>query len=405
MFNKKKKGTGYVVHEEYVPARLPGFSKYTEYVPAEYKILNPEYKGQFYRAVDEKLAALTGKMDKHNSGKELHGFIRTQIAHLREDFNHDAAWADYQCERIESLKETQYDKLELEKSRLTGERDNNARKMAPLEGLKAQHEIKVFGRYISLGGIVTLLAMIADTITNFSFLQQVVTMGGAYLFVAVLSMAVMSDCSMSALGIVLSKFEESYMNKHIRTISCIALLAMFILSVAAGPMIRFGSMDIQYGTIDAAGNYIAKESGYSLAEIGITMITSFLTAGTGILSFIFSYDKNKEKAQEYRKLKKENSRIEDRIEAVVTEQNYIKQSPDVRKLDHDNRVTAMGELQAIENGLLAKATMLWADMTGLPETIEKASETIAELLGQSASAKTDTPEPVNHPAKFHKIVV
>lgn len=37
----------------------------------------------------------------------------------------------------------------------------------------------------------------------------------------------------------------------------------------------------------------------------------------------------------------------------------------------------------MEDGLLARATMLWAEHVGSPETIEKASETIDEITDES----------------------
>lgn len=382
MFSKKEKNiTGYVVEENFTPAKLSGYSPETEYIPTDYKILSRDYKAKFYKALEDKLNPVISKMDKHNSGKELHGIVKAQAAHLREDFNQDAAMIQFQADRIINVKETRNEELEMEKTRLSAERDQNILDMEPLKGYKSQYDIKFFGHTVSIGIIATVIAMIVDMISNFSYLQGIVTMGVLGFFVVILSMAVMSDCSMAALGVLLSKADSVYMNKNIRKVLIVSLLLIFLLSVAAGPMIRFGSMDLQFGEFNASGQLIPKEGDYTLAEIGVTMLTSFLTVATGILSFLFSYDKNREKAILYKSLKMKNLYIDARIEEITTSQEYIKRSiPIVNSYNEKIRETAKQELEAMENGLLAKATLLWAEHIGTPEAIEKASDVIHEVV-------------------------
>lgn len=384
MFNKNKNISGFVVQEEFVPQRLQGYSPETEYIPTDYKILSREYKAKFYSAMEDRLKSLTMKMDKHNSGNELHGYIKTQIKHLREDFNQDAAMIEYQAERIINVKQTRCEELEMEKNRIKAEKEENAREMEPLKGYRAQYDMRLFGKTFSVGLVVTIIAMIVDMIANYSYLQGIVTMDSLGFFVVILTMAVMSDCSMAGLGVLLSKADETYMNKSIRNILFVSLIAIFLLSVAAGPMIRFGSMDMQYGTYDSLGNFVPKESGYTLAEFGTTLVTSFLTVATGLLSFFTSYDKNREKAIRYKELKEKNDDIDVRIENIITAQEYIKRSiPIVVSYNAKEKDTAKNELLAMEDGLLARATMLWAEHVGSPETIEKASETIDEITDES----------------------
>ena len=381
MFNKQKKNsTGYVVEENFTPAILSSYSPETEYVPTDYRILNHSYKAKFYKSLEERLTPIISKMDKHNSGKELHGIVRSQVSHLRDDFNQDAALIQFQAERIINVKESRNCELENEKIRLSNERDQNLLEMQPLRNCKSQYEIKIMGYTIPTGLIVTIIAMLVDIISNYAFLQEIVTMGQPGFFVVLLSMAVMSDCSMAALGVLLSKTEHTYINQTIRKALICSLVFIFFLSAVAGPMIRFGSMDLQYGTFASDGNLIPKKGDYTLAEIGVTMITSFLTLATGILSFIFSYDKEREKAVLYKSLKSKNNYINARIDDIVVAQEYIKRSiPIINNYNKNLRETAAKELEAMEKGLLSKATLLWAEHIGTPETFEIASDVINEI--------------------------
>src|SRR5699024_3763022 len=92
-------------------------------------------------------------------------------------------------------------------------------------------------------------------------------------------------------GTFLSRRDEEFISKPLYYAICVGLLLMFFLSVVASIMVRWGSMDVTYGTINAAGEFVGKAS-YSLAEYGVTLVTAFLTTATGILSFAFSLDKN-----------------------------------------------------------------------------------------------------------------
>ena len=115
-------------------------------------------------------------------------------------------------------------------------------------------------------------------------------------------------------------------------------------------MLRIGSMDSTYGTINAAGEFVGKEA-YSLAEYGVTLITSFVTTATGILSFAFSLDDNAYLISVREEKKNELKQCEAELAAWINEKTLLENAPDIAERNSLKRAAAEHNLYTLRKGL------------------------------------------------------
>ena len=404
---KKKRGSTKLLQEEFVDTRLPILSNSIGYIAHGYKYNDPEYTENLCRKTMKNFEPLVKSMDKHNSGTEAYGYIDAEVLNpVKADFENDCAWADYQSTRIQNVTNTRLGKVERVIKKLKTRLEKVEEELEPLKEYKAHNEIKVFRKHISIGLIINVFAIVSDVLVTYPYLESVRTMGGLFLFVSVLAMAITSNCSMSALGNIWSTTDEDFMSKRTRIILSVSYLLAFGLSVVAGPMIKFGSMDQQFGTISASGQFIAREGGYTIAEYGITLITSFLTAFTGLLCFHFNHNRNRDKVLEKRELEKEKSALEHELEDALTERDAILgEYQAAMRLDQDKRKAAIDQISILSEKLKAQFTRTWAETVGTAETIEKAAKTVENMWGERESSVVHREDKRDNINKIQKMVV
>ena len=159
---------------------------------------------------------------------------------------------------------------------------------------------------------------------------------------------------------------------------------MFLLSVVASVMIRYGSMDSTFGTINASGEFVGKES-YSLAEYGVTLITAFVTTATGMLSFCFSLDANAYLVSVREQKKKERERASTELQPLLNELSLLEGAPDPRERDESKRAAAERQIEALRTGLKLYLRKLMALQIKDPNFTEKMGESGARLCAEEAS--------------------
>lgn len=409
MFNlfKKKRSSTKLLQEEFVDTQLPILSNSIGYIAHGYKQNDPEYTESICKNAKKTLEPLVNCMDKHNSGTEAYGYIDAEIMRpIKADFKNDCAWADYQSTRIQNVTNTRLGKVERTIENLKNKLEKVEKKLEPLERYKARNEMTLFGKSVSIGLLINVFAIVSDVLVTYPYLESVVTMGGLFLFASVVAMAIMSNCSMSALGNLWSTTDESYMSKRIQIVLSVAYVVAFGLSVVAGPLIKFGSMDQQFGVITASGQFIPKEGDYSMAEYGITLITSFLTAFTGLMCFHFNHNRNRDKVLEKRELEKEKNILELGLEKALSERDAILgEHHAAMKLDQDKRKAAMEEIAMLPDKLKAQFTRTWAETVGTAEAVEKAANTVEHMLEESRSSGTYPEDKVDNINKIHKMAI
>lgn len=388
MFNKKKKAIyGSVLSNEYVPAYLPRYGLGLDtFITSDYRLLSRGFIQEQYDAAETKLSELVQTSDRFSVGTSCDAYIEGQIPHLEAIHREDVATHEVQIQKIRSGLEVRKGVLERRMEQIEQSRTELARKIEPLKGLNAQFEITL-GRFrIPLGLPVTITGMAVDALLNYSYLNTILMENVFLLAITVACLSVMSDGSMYALGMLMSRKDEEFMDKRLYTVSVIGLLTMFLLSVVSGVMIRFGSMDVTYGTINAAGEFVGKDS-YSLAEWGISLVTAFLTTTTGLISLVFSIDKNAHLVDRRREMEVELAALDAEYGSLSAERDAIVHAADPAIRDLDCRKAAEINLKALPVGLKQHMRKLLALHQGEASYTDAMAESAATLLLKSSEEK------------------
>lgn len=380
IFNKKKSGDCSVLTDDYVPASLPTYGLGLEnFVTADYPMNKSEIVEAGYHEAETHLDGVISTCDHHSDGSECDHYIDAETEHCLA--LHDAAVVnnENQIVRIRAAREMRKATLERKISPLKERIAKLQQEIEPLESLRSQFQFHI-GRFtFSIGLPITIAAMVVDAAVNYSFLQTVLLSNARLLMITVICMSVMSDATMWALGTFLSHRDEKFTSKPLFWTICGGLASMFILSVVASIMIRYGSMDATYGTINAAGEFVGKES-YSLAEHGVTLSTAFLTTATGLLSFAFSLDENAflVSIREYKK--REQARCLAEVEPLMNELFLLENAPDPKEWDEGKRAAAEHQIEANRLGLKVHCRRQMTVLVNDPDFTERMKESGEALL-------------------------
>lgn len=398
LFKKSKKkiaGDYNVLNDNYEPTSLPTYGQGLEnFVTADYPMNRLEIVEATYRDAESKLSEFISTCDHFASGAECDVFIDGQMEHVESEHMAAIANRENQMERIRSAREMRKKALEREISPLKEKIAKLQAEIAPLEELRSQFQLKI-GRFsISWGIPITILAMIVDSVVNYSFLQSVLLSNATMLMITVICLSIMSDGTMWALGTFLSRKEEKFISKPLFWTLCVGFFSMFLLSIVTSVMVRFGSMDATYGTINAAGKFVGKEA-YSLAEYGVTLATAFLTTCTGILSFAFSFDKNAFLVSQREQKKKELEKCLAEHDALVNERELLENAPDPREWDERKRAAAEHQMEALRCALKLHCRKLLACRMNEPDFTERMAESGEALLGKASAAELSPIPTVN----------
>lgn len=383
----KKKNSDYsVLTDNYVPASLPTYGQKLEnYVPAEYPMNKPETIETVYHNMEAQLKGVIATCDRHSAGSECDSYIDSEMEHYTA--LHEAAVAnnENQIVRIRAARKTRKEALEQRINPLKEKIAKLTSEIEPLEKLHPQFQLHI-GRFaFSIGLPITIVSMIVDAAVNYGFLQTILLSNTEILILTVIAMSLMSDFSMNCLANLLSRRKEKNTSKPIFCSICIGLVSLFVLSVVASVMIRIGSMDTTFGTINAAGQFVPKTS-YSLADYGTTLVTSFLTTSTGILSFAFSMDENAFAISVRKRKKKELAKYAAELEPLMNEWNLLENAPDPQERDKCKRAAAEHQMEATRLGLKLHCRKQMAVRVNDADFTERMVESGRALLKEAAPA-------------------
>lgn len=385
-FYNKKAGHYNILTDRYVPASLPSYGQELQnFVPADYPMNKPEIVEAAYHDVKNHLDDVIATCDHHSVGTECDHYIDAETEHSYAV--HEAAIAnnENQIVRIRSAREMRIAALDRRIGPLEEKVAKLKAEIKPLEGLRSQFQVRIGHFTISLGLPITIASMIVDAAVNYSFLQTVLLSNATLLMITVICMSVMSDASMWVLGTFLSHRGEKFTSKPLFWTICIGLASMFILSVAASVMVRWGSMDATYGTINAAGEFVGKDS-YSLAEYGVTLITAFVTTATGLLSFAFSLDENAFPVSIREHKKKELAKCLTDLDPLLNERALLENAPDPQEWNERKRAAAEHQIEANRLGLKLHCRKQMTARVNDPDFTERMAESGEALLREASPA-------------------
>lgn len=387
----KSKGSINQVKDNYVPARLPnpgrgleadpGTNDIVNFITSDYSMNDSSLVEVFYKEAESRLSGLIDHGDHFSSGKECFHYIDGQIKKLYADLKDETPQHEHQATRINATRDARKQTL---KSRIELLEDKIAEHTAtikPLAGIRSQFTLRL-GVNISLGILITIAAMIFDNIVNYNYYQTVLLSNAALLWVTVIGCSFLSDVSMACLGAYISRKDENFTSKSLYYTICGTLLLMFVISVVASVMVRIGSMPETYGTIDASGNAVPPER-YTLAQWGITMVTSFITACTGILSFAFSNDKNAHLVSIREHAERDCSNCIKQLEPMKNELLLLEKAPDPMERDVKKRAAAVCQIEALRLGLKLHSIKLISIKVGEASFDEKMYEVANQLITEA----------------------
>ena len=385
--NENEKGWA----DRYVSTEFPSEGMgYENFVPALYPMNKSDIVEESYRDMENYLEGVIATCDRHFTGSECDLYVDAKMEQM--EAVHEAAIAnnENQIVRIRAIRNMRKESLDRRIFPLKEKMKRLQSEIEPLENLRSQFQIHIGKLTISAGLPITIIAMIVDAAVNYSFLQSILLSNALLLLLTVICMSVMSDGSMWALGTFLSHRREKFIPKPLFLSICFGLASMFFLSVAASVMIRWGSMDMTYGSVNAAGEFVGKES-YSLAEYGITLITAFLTTATGLLSFAFSLDENEFLVSVREKKRKELAMCTAELEPLLNERALLENAPDPQEWDRYKRAAAEHQMKASRFGLKLHCRKLMTVHVNEPDFTERMAESGKELLEKEAADISEMP--------------
>lgn len=382
LFNKKKNHK--LLSEKYVPATLPSEGMGLEnYVPAEYPENIPEVLEALYKGIEKKLKCVIHTCDQHSDGSECDVYVDNQIRHLYAEHESAVALHEAQIQRINSARSMRKRTLTEKIKSLTEKIEKLISEIKPVEDLEPQFCVHVGRKAIAVGLPITIIAMLVDAAVNYSFLSGILLANTPLLIITVICMSLCSDGCMWGLATYLNHKEENFTKKPVFWSICLGLLAAFILSVVASFMMRYGSMDTTYGTINSAGEFVGKDS-YSLAEYGTTLITAFVTTATGLLSFGFSIDKNAFRISVRERKKKELADYQKKLEPLQNELCLLEKAPDPREFDEAKRVAAKANIEAVRTGLKLYCRKLMIEKIKKADFTDRMTASGEALMGRGS---------------------
>ena len=392
IIHKKDKSQYNELTDNYRPAYLPSAGLGLEtFSTCDYSLNKPELLRSEYDDLEVHAKPVLDSTDKHSDGTEGYSFVDTQHKHLKAIHEAEIANHRNQISRIRGELETRLEELERKAAPVKAKIQRLEAEIAPLEGLRSQFQLHIGPLTLSIGVLVTLAAMVVDAMVNYNFLQSFLFSNATLLLITTACMSVMSDGSMWALGTYLSRRKEHFTSKSLFVAICVLLPSMFLLSVAATIMIRFGSMAATYGTVNAAGEFVAKSS-YSLAEYGVSLVTAFITAATGILSFAFSLDENAFLVSVREEKKAELAAAQAEYNEILREYGLIKRAEDPAERDEERRLAAEAQLEVLLTGLKDHYSMLAIQKVHDPDFTEKVCASLLNLHKTKEVAHDESPE-------------
>lgn len=364
MFGKKKQeGFGSKNVEEYTPAFLPknvedGHTDLSTFIVGDYSLLNDAFIEEQYRKLEGEVNPMVQISDEYTSGELCDPNAAIIWEFAKNKHNEEVAMHELSGKNILKARAVRIQEL---KERIPKLKDTIAKRQVKIDELSDKHAkyaVRIGRFMLQLGFPITALAFAADCFVNTGFVQSILYANVKMLMILVVCLGLMSDATMYVLGTLVSKKSDST-SKGLYRIFLGVFVSLFLVSVLGSIAIRVGSMPLQYGSFNAQGDFVSKDT-FTVAEYALAIISSLATAVTGALSFFFSYDKEYYLEKECIKLRAEQKQDEKLCNQLETELSALEQAVDPMICDRERRTAAEANLEALRVGLLIYCRKLLA---------------------------------------------
>lgn len=355
MFGKKKQGSfGSKNIEEYTPAFLPknvedGHTDLSTFIVGDYSLMNESFIAERYAECESKLSPIIQISDQYTVGEMGDAYVDAEWEFAKNKHEEEVAMHELSGKNIVKARMVRIQEL---KERIPKLHEKNTKRQAKIDELSDKHAkyaIRIGNLIIQLGLPITAIAFAADFFVNTEFVQSILYSNVNMLRILVVCLCLMSDFTMNGLGILISKKSDSMSVCMYRTFLAV-FICLFSVSVLGSIAIRVGSMPLTYGTFDAKGNFISKET-FTIAEYALAVISSLGPAVTGVLSFFFSVDTDYYLEKECIKLKAEQEQDEKLCIQLEAELSSLELAVDPMICDRERRKAAEANLEALRKGL------------------------------------------------------
>ena len=364
MFGKKKQESfGSKNMEEYTPAFLPknvedGHTDLSTFIVGDYSLLNDAFIEEQYRKLEGEVNPMVQISDEYTSGELCDPNAAIIWEFAKNKHNEEVTMHELSGKNILKARAVRIQEL---KERIPKLKDTIAKRQVKIDGLSDKHAkyaVRIGRFMLQLGLPITALAFAADCFVNTGFVQSILYANIKMLTILVVCLGLMSDGTMYALGTLVSKKSDST-SKGLYRIFLGVFVSLFLVSVLGSIAIRVGSMPLQYGSFNAQGDFVSKDT-FTVAEYALAIISSLATAVTGALSFFFSYDKEYYLEKECIKLRADQKQDEKLCNQLETELNSLEQAVEPMICDRERRTAAEANLEALRVGLLIHCRKLLA---------------------------------------------
>lgn len=358
MFNlfgkKKQESFGSKNMEEYTPAYLPknvedGHTDLSTFIVSDYSLLNDDFIEEQYRKLEAEVSPMIQISDEYTSGGlcDPNAGVIWEFAKNKHD--EEVAMHELSGKNILKARAVRIQELRERIPKLKDTISKRQKQIDAFSDKRAKHAIRIGNFMLQLGLPITALAFAADCFVNTGFVQSILYANVKMLIILVICLGLMSDGTMYALGTLVSKKSDST-SKGLYNIFLAVFASLFIVSVLGSIAIRVGSMPLQYGSYNAQGAFVSKDS-FTVAEYALAIISSLATAVTGALSFYFSYDKEYYLEKECIKLRAEQKQDEKLCNQLETEQTSLEMAVNPMICDRERRNAAEANLEVLRVGL------------------------------------------------------
>lgn len=335
-----------------------GHTDLSTFIVGDYSLLNDAFIEEQYHKLEGEVKPMVQISDEYTSG----GLCDPNASVIWEcaKNKHDEEVAMHELSGKNILKARKVRIQEL-KERIPKLKDTIPKRQSKIEALsdkRAKYAIRIGSFMLQLGLPITALAFAADCFVNTGFVQSILYANVKMLMILVVCLGLMSDGTMYALGTLVSKKNDST-SKGLYNVFLAVFVTLFLVSVLGSVAIRVGSMPLQYGSYNAQGVFVSKDT-FTVAEYALAMISSLATAVTGVLSFFFSYDKEYYLEKECIKLRAEQKRDEKLCNQLEIELTSLEMAVDPMICDRERRRAAEANLEALRVGLMIHCRKLLA---------------------------------------------
>lgn len=406
MFNlfgkKKQESFGSKNMEEYTPAYLPknveeGHTDLSTFIVGDYSMLDEGFLTGIYDKVKRNFEPLVNISDEFTPGDTGDSIVDAQMEFAKNKHEEEVAMHELSGKNILKARTVRIQELKERIPKLKEKVVKRQQRIDALSDKHAKHAIRFGSFMLQLGLPITALAFAADYFVNTEFVQSILYSNVNMLRILVVCLCLMSDGTMYALGSMVSKKTDTQATAMYRAFFT-AFLFLFSVSVLGSIAIRVGSMPMIYGTFDAKGHWISKET-FTVAEYALAIISSLATAVTGALSFFFSVDKDYYLEKECIKLRAEQEKDEKVCIQLESELASLEQAVDPMICDRERRKAAEANLEALRKGLMMFIRKLLALHQQDASYSDAMSESAKKLL---VATQEFTSESVDDEAKANK---